>query len=124
MKRGAIIPTSDFTPVTLKSNVEYALYLHFDQNDVLRVERPQTGGIGDVADSNGVLTSFMGVPLADGPFPATGFDNIAAFEGVFHYLEVEPCQETVTTSDIFLEFAINSNPESKVMEELMIGISV
>jgi hypothetical protein len=118
-ERGAIISTSDFTPVTIKASVEYSLYLHFDQNDVLRVSSPETGGIGEVADSNTVLTSFMGVSLADGPFPTTGFDNIAAFEGVFHYLEVaRPCHETVTTSDIVLEFAINSDPEEQVMGEL------
>jgi hypothetical protein len=123
-ERGAIIPTSDFTPVTIKPSVEYALYLHFDQNNVLRVKRPEIGGIGEVADSNGALSSFMGVPLTDGPFPTTGFDNIAAFEGVFHYMEVEPCRFTVTTSDIFLEFAINSDPEEQVLEELseLVGV--
>jgi hypothetical protein len=120
-ERGAIIPTSKFTPVTIKPSVEYALYLHFDQSDVLRVNLP-AGSIGEVAFSNGVLTSFMGVPLSDGPFPNTGFEKIAAFEGIFHYKEVEPCRETVTTSDIFLQFAINSDPEEAVMAELAVVV--
>lgn len=116
--KGAIIPTSDFTSVTIKQNVEYALYLHFDRSDVLRVKDPSGGLIGDAFGSDGVLTSFMGVPLAGDPFAETRFDDIAAFEGVFHYLDVAPCTETLTTSDVVLEFAMDSDPDDERMDEL------
>eukprot|EP00980_Cylindrotheca_fusiformis_P021652 scaffold8505_cov130-Cylindrotheca_fusiformis.AAC.18 len=116
--KGAIIPTSEFKSVVIQPNVEYSLYVHSEQRNFLRVKDVKSGLIGDEMDSDDVITSFLGVPLKDGPFKDADLSDIAAFEGVFHYLEVQPCSEAATTSNVLLEFAIDSDPVEEVMDEL------
>jgi hypothetical protein len=114
--KGAIIPASDFTAVSLEAGETYAFYLHFPQNNVFRT-KPSERQIEEDYLSDNVLGIQVGVNLDDGPFPDT-FAAASEFPGRIHYRTLLPCEQIRTTTEMELQWAVNSEPEEDVIAAL------
>jgi hypothetical protein len=114
--KGAIIPASDFTAVSLEAGETYAFCLHFAQSGVFRT-KPSKGLIGEDYLSDNVLGIQVGVNLEDGPFPDKS-GAASEFPGIIHYRTLLPCEQTRTTTQVELQWAVNSEPEGDVIAAL------
>lgn len=115
---GWIVPSSEFTGVTLAEGTTYSFYIHVQTGqDVLRM-RSADNLIGDIfyTDSLELLSVQTGVAL-DGAFPST-FSELTQFSGRLHYKTTQQCDTVRTSTVVELEFAVNENPEEEVMEAL------
>ena len=92
-----------------------------DKADAIVVGQTATK-IGETFASNDFLTTFAGMSLNNGPFPNTIGNNVLNFEGVFHYRVVQQCSNILTTSDVDLEFVINSDPDQTVLDDFSITV--
>jgi hypothetical protein len=59
----------------------------------------------------------VGVNLDDGPFPDT-FAAASEFPGRIHYRTLLPCEQIRTTTEMELQWAVNSEPEEDVIAAL------
>lgn len=113
--KGAIIPTNEFTTVTMEPGQKYSIYLSF-QSDVLKLKTSKQL-IGELYQSTDILDLYVGVTLDDGPFPNT-FGIASDFAGVLHYRTLLPCSRVLMTTSVPMEFAINENPDPDTLNEL------
>jgi hypothetical protein len=114
--KGAIIPIMDFKPMQVLAGKTYSLYLHFEEHSVIKI-KPANRLIGEESESNALLQTHVGVSLKEGPFPDQ-LDKASEFNGVIHYRSLQPCEQIRVTTDVELEFAVDSDPEAEVMEDL------
>jgi hypothetical protein len=118
--KGAIIPANDFTAVSLEAGETYAFYVHFPQNNVFRT-KPSERLIGEDYLSNNVLGIQVGVNLEDGLFPDK-FGAASEFPGRIHYRTALPCEQILTTTQVELQWAVNSEPEGDVITALSYAV--
>lgn len=114
--KGAIIPASDFTAVSLEAGETYAFHLHFPQSTVFRT-KPAEGLIGEDYLSDDVLGIQVGVTLEEGPFPDK-FAAASEFTGRIHYRTLLQCEQIRTTTQVELQWAVDSEPEADVITAL------
>lgn len=117
-KSTAIVPAADFETFSMKADTEYALYISMESAGTLKV-KTTSQSIGAPLQTDGILSSNVGVLLTEGPFPDTlGTGQAANFEGVLHYSTIQSCEDKLTNTDVVLEFAINDDPGPSLMQEL------
>jgi hypothetical protein len=114
--KGAIIPASDFTTVSLEAGEIYAFHLHFPQSNVFRT-KPAERFIGDDYLSDDVLGIQVGVTLEDGPFPDK-FAAASEFTGRIHYRTLLQCEQIRTTTQVELQWAVDSEVGGDVIKAL------
>jgi hypothetical protein len=105
--RGAIIPAKDIRPIQAEKGEFYSFYLYVASQGVLNIGwTSQTTEVGSPWQADDQLEMSIGMGMSTGPFPGPGEQMAPAqFRGRFHYSVVKPCNETLTTTDVELEFA-------------------
>jgi hypothetical protein len=113
-----IVPAHKFEPFSIKANTEYALYVNMLSAGVLKIKE-SSRSIGNELNSDGIVRTNVGALLTEGPFPATlGSAKAAEFEGVLHYSKVTTCNDLLETTNVEVEFAVNSDPTNQVLSGL------
>lgn len=114
----AIIPANQFQSYSMSATTEYAIYVSMLSTGILQT-KASSKSIDATLHSNDILTTNVGVLLTEGPFPVSlGSVQGTEFQGVLHYNHVKACSDLTTTTDVPLEFAINSDPGGSVLTAL------
>jgi len=123
---GAIVPSDEFTSVTLQPGVLYSIYIAGQstspnpEKTLLKARSgPSVGLVGDNSAENEALQLLTGVRLKGTSFPKT-FHEAAEFNGVLHYRAKKSCNDNAmfATTSIVLEFAVSKAPSDSVKGEM------
>ncbi|KAL3923191.1 MAG: hypothetical protein SGILL_001793 [Bacillariaceae sp.] len=114
----AIIPASDFTPVTLETGGVHALYVVFPFASTVKVKNVATTLIGSSSFNDGVVDVQTGISMErTATFPES-YSSASQFSGILHYGMTKQCQSIKTKTDVSIEFALDTDPSGEVTDGL------
>lgn len=115
---GAIVPVQNVKSVILEPDQVYAFYLTFKTRTVLKLS-PSSRERGEVWRNDDKLEIHTGVDINGVAFANDGsISGAADFRGIVHYTTVQACDQSLTTTKVQLEYAVDSDPLVEVIEEL------
>lgn len=113
--RGTLIPDDAFSDVKMAAGELRSFYVTLKTSD-LRYSRSNQNATDEPVSTDGFLSVYPGVGLADYKFNSDRFFDGRFFNGIFHYNHFTDCDEPSAKAYITLKFHVQPHEKTLVKE--------